>query len=98
MSKVTPKEPIRADHRYILKLTAVLLSSKVEYRPSEISRVSRVFSQLGGSWVSLFHGSPTEISRLKKVIQTAYKNGYLTKKESWSGKVESPASQTSSGS
>ena len=96
MDKLSPKEPVRADHRFIMKLCAIMLSGKVEYRPSEFNRVARVFNKLGGSWESLFKGSPSEISRLRKVIKTAAKNGYLTKKESWDGKIESPSGQESS--
>ena len=83
MPKVTPRAPIRADHRFIYQIVSVVVGGKVLYIPSEFTRVSRVFSRLGGSWERVFKGSPEDIELLKKVIKTAEKGGHLTKKEKW---------------
>lgn len=84
MPSIKPDTPVQADHRYIFRVVAVLLSDKVEYIPSEFSRISRVFCEVGGSWEKvLVGGSPSDISLLKRVIKAAYKNGFLTKKEKW---------------
>lgn len=85
MADMTPKSPVRADHRFLHRLMHVMLGSKVEYRPSEFSRLSRVFLRLGGSWERVFRGgSPSDIVMLKRVIKKSFQHGYLTKKESWS--------------
>lgn len=83
MATMDPKVPIKADHRFIQKVISITLRGKVEYRPSEFDRISRVFYRMGGSWERLFNGSPEDISRLKKIIKLAYKGGFLTKKEPW---------------
>jgi len=83
MPNPTPQWPTRADHRFLLKLTSLVLSGKVVPRPSEFDRVSRVFSQVGGSWERIYNGSADDINLLKKILKVAFKHGYLTKKEKW---------------
>ena len=83
MAKVTPKWPTRADHRFILRMVKLNLEGKVVPRPAEFNRVARVFSKAGGSWERLFLGSPEDIELLKRVLKIAFKNGYLTKTETW---------------
>ena len=84
MASLKPQSPVRADHRFIFKVVGITLGSKVEYLPSEFSRVSRVFSQMGGSWERVFRGgSPSDVNLLKKVVKAAFKHGFLTKKEKW---------------
>ena len=84
MPSLKPQSPIRADHRFIHKVVGIVLGDKVEYRPSEFDRVSRVFSQSGGSWERIFRGgSPRDVNLMKKVIKLAFKHGFLTKKEKW---------------
>ena len=78
-------EPLRADHRFILQIIKLTLNGKVHPIASELSRVSKAFSSRGGSWERLFKGSPQEVDRLKKVLAVAYKAGWLTKTEKWSG-------------
>jgi len=67
----------------LLKLTSLVLGGKITPIPSEFDRVSRVFSQAGGSWKSVFDGSAEDINLLKTVLKVAFKQGYLTKKEKW---------------
>lgn len=86
MSKIAPDTPVRADHRFILRLSLSLLGGRVAFIPSELSRISRVFKTLGGSWERVHQGSPSDISLLKKVLKVAFKKGYLTKQEKWEGK------------
>jgi len=83
MPALTPQWPTRADHRFMLKLTSMVLSGKILPRPSEFDRVGRVFSKAGGSWKRIFHGSVEDIELLKTVLKVAFKQGYLTKKEKW---------------
>lgn len=83
MPALTPKWPIRADHRFILELTKLSLDGKVIHRPEEFDRVARVFSKAGGSWERLFRGSPEDVTLLKTVLKVAYKYGYLTKTGKW---------------
>ena len=83
MSSPTPQWPIRADHRFLLKLSNMILDGKITPVPSEFDRVSRVFSKAGGSWKSVFDGSAEDITLLKTVLKVAFKHGHLTKKEKW---------------
>jgi hypothetical protein len=84
MPSLKPQTPSRADHRFIHKVVSITLGDKVEYRPSEFDRVSRVFSEMGGSWERIFRGgSPDDVNLVKKVVKAAFKSGFLTKKESW---------------
>lgn len=85
---LTPQDPVRADHRFIMKLVGLTLDSKVHPSPSEFDLVSRVFSKAGGSWERVFKGSPEDIARLKQVLKLAFKHGFLTKKEPWVPKQE----------
>lgn len=83
MASLTPHSPLRADTRYILKLIKVGFKSKADPRPSEVRRVSRVFSKAGGSWGRVFEGSIEDIALLKRIIKVAIKKGYMTKREKW---------------
>ena len=83
MPALTPKWPIQADHRFILKLVKLSFDGKIVPKPDEFDRVSRVFSRAGGSWERLFHGSPTDVTLLKTVLKVAFKQGYLTKQDKW---------------
>jgi len=65
------------------KLIGIVLKGKVMLVPGELSRVSRVFCRLGGSWERLFAGSVEEVVRLRYLLEYAYEHGYLTKKEKW---------------
>ena len=83
MDRVTPQKPVRADHRFLMKFVKTVLGDKVECRPSEFSRLARVFYSMGGSWERIFKGSPSDVSLLKKIIKGAHKSGFLTKREKW---------------
>ncbi len=84
MPSLKPQSPVRADHRFIHKMASITVGDKVEFRPSEFDRVARVFFRMGGSWERIFRGgSPQDVNLIKKIIKAAFKNGYLTKKESW---------------
>ena len=83
MSSPTPDSPLQADHRFLMKLLDVTVGNKVEVRPSELNRISRVFSSMGGSWERVFKGSPHDVALAKRIIKAAAKHGFLTKKEKW---------------
>jgi hypothetical protein len=75
--------PLRADFRIIKYLTQTILHGTISDKVSEYQRISDIFEKMGGSWERLFLGSsPEDMSLLKKIVKIAYKNGYLTKKES----------------
>jgi len=82
-SSATPQWPVRADHRFMLKVAGMVLSGKIHPRAREFDRLSRVFSKAGGSWERIFRGSVDDVELLKTVMVVAFKNGYLTKKEQW---------------
>jgi hypothetical protein len=79
----TPDTPLKANHRFLMKLLDVTVGGKVEVLPSELDRISRVFSHMGGSWERLFRGSPEDVGLVKRIIKAAAKHGFLTKKEKW---------------
>lgn len=83
MPSLTPKEPIKASHRYMHRTLSMTAKGDVEYRPSEFDRVSRVFCKLGGSWERIFKGSSRDNNLLVKVVKTALESGHITKKEKW---------------
>jgi type IV secretory pathway VirB6-like protein len=81
----SPKEPIRADHRFIQQLVNSSFKGKMEAIPDEFTKLSQWFSNAGGSWEHLFQGSPNEIQLLKKVIRVAIRYHLVTKKHKWNG-------------
>lgn len=83
-----PRVPVRADHRYIRKMISVNLDGKVMEIPSEFSKISRVFSKAGGSWERIYNGSVKDIELLRKILKVAYKRGFLTPLEKWTGEHE----------
>ena len=83
MAAATPTWPVRADHRFMLKIANMVLSGKIHPRAREFDRLSRVFSKAGGSWERMFNGSSDDVDLLKTVMKVAFKQGYLTKKEKW---------------
>lgn len=85
---LTPQTPVRADHRYLMKLVSLTLKDEVVPLASEFDLLSRVFCQAGGSWERVFRGSPEDIALLKRVLKLAFKHGFLTKKEPWLPKKE----------
>lgn len=92
MPTLSPITPVRADHRFIMKVINMVLSGKVHPQPSEFDRISSVFLQVGGSWERLFKGSPADTHLLKRIIKLASKKGFLTRKESWTGSPKSDSS------
>ena len=79
----TPTSPISAHHRLMRNLVATGLDG-YKPTPEELDRVSRVFQQAGGSWVSVFLGSADAVSLLRRVLKAAAKSGRLSKSTSWS--------------
>jgi hypothetical protein len=93
---LSPGSPLRADHRFIKQLLTTILGGKVEHVPAEFDLLSEVFIKAGGSWESIFRGSPEGLDLLKKVIDVAFKNNRLTKKHRWTGgKTESETGKDS---
>lgn len=80
---LTPKSPLRADHRFLQRFISVVLGGKVENIPEEFSRVSQVFVKAGGSWKGIFLGSPKDMDLLRRILKVAQEKGYLTKKHTW---------------
>jgi hypothetical protein len=83
MKPLRPKEPVRADHRFLKKVIDGTFSKEMEQVPEDFDKISRWFSKVGGSWERIFLGSPRDVVLLKKVIKVALKNNLLTKKQSW---------------
>jgi len=83
MAKLTPRTPLRADHRFIQRIYQSTLGGKVEEVPEEFSLISGAFRRAGGSWERVFRGSPQDIDLLKRVAKRALKQGYLTRKRKW---------------
>jgi hypothetical protein len=83
MGDLTSKWPVRADHRFLLKLVKILFGGKVVPRVSEFDTLSARFTEEGGSWRALFEGSLSEISKLRKILKAAYEAEELTRSEDW---------------
>jgi hypothetical protein len=81
--RVTPKAPMRADHRFLQNLTKSILGGKVEPTPKDFDLIDRAFKKGGGSWMRIFRGSIQDIEFIKKLLKLAHKKGLLTKKSSW---------------
>lgn len=84
MSGLSATTPIRADHRFLKKMMAITVKGALII-PSELDFISRVFIRMGGSWESVFKGSVKDIDLLRRIIKKAMKEGFLTKKEKWTG-------------
>lgn len=83
MGDLTSKWPVRADHRFLLKLVKILFGGKVVPRVSEFDAVLDRFSEEGGSWEALFGGKLSEISKLRKILKAAYEAREMTRSEDW---------------
>lgn len=83
MKSLTPKSPLQADTRFILKLMRIVAKKKANPTPSEVRTISNVFVKAGGSWEAVFQGSTADIGLLKRVIKIAVKKGFVTKREKW---------------
>jgi hypothetical protein len=84
MMKVTPKTPIRASHRVLLKLLKDLEEGdKTDPKPEELDKISQSFKRAGGSWERIFHGSVEDFILLQDMAEKAMKEGLLTKKSRW---------------
>lgn len=81
MSKgIMPKDPSRADHRYIQYQIKNFMNKKpVLENPDEYDHLCRVFARAGGSWERLFKGSVPDVILLRRIIKLAIKKGYLSK-------------------
>lgn len=80
-----PSSPVRADHRFIQQLMSTILGGRVEEVPREFDLLGQVFHLGGGSWERLFHGSPTDVALMKRVIKRCYQHGLITPKWDWNG-------------
>jgi len=79
---IMPKDPSRADHRFIQhQLKEFLAKKPVHHNPSEYDHVSRVFQRAGGSWERLFRGSVRDIVLLRRILKIGIKEGFLSRKE-----------------
>jgi hypothetical protein len=58
-------------------------SAKLDPRPEEYERVSKIFQLMGGSWERVFKGSVDDVCLLKKTIKVAVKQGVFTKAAKW---------------
>lgn len=83
MAKLTPRIPLRADHRFIQRIYQSTLGGKVEEVPEEFDLIARAFKRAGGSWERIFHGGPQDVDLLKRIAKRALKKGFLTRKRKW---------------
>jgi hypothetical protein len=80
MSKgIMPKDPSRADHRYIQYQIKNFMKKPVVEDPDEYDHLCRVFARAGGSWERLFKGSVRDIVLLRRIIKLGIKKGFLSK-------------------
>lgn len=81
MSKgIMPKDPSRADHRYIqYQLKNFMKKKPVLEDPKEFAHLCRVFHRAGGSWERLFKGSVPDVILLRRIIKLAIKKGFISK-------------------
>lgn len=80
----SPSKPVYAHHRLLLELVKINHGDKYAPTPAELDRVAKTFSKVGGSWYRLHHGSIDDMTRLRKVLKAAVKNGLVTKAPDWS--------------
>lgn len=78
----TPTSPASAHHRLMRNMVSNALEG-FQPTPEELNRVSRVFQQMGGSWVSVFLGSADDVTLLRRVLKGAAKKGLLSKNSKW---------------
>jgi len=83
MSKgIMPKDPSRADHRFIrYQLKEFLGSKPIHHNPAEYDRVALAFARAGGSWERLFRGSTQDVVLLRRLLKLAIKKGFISKRE-----------------
>lgn len=82
-TKVTPLTPSRASYRFLHKLIRSTIGGKVSPTPEDYAVLCRVFARAGGSWKGVFTGSLDDVTLLKRLLSVAYKEGFLTKPDSW---------------
>ena len=77
---ITPDDPSRSDHRFIVYLLKTFMKKeKVLHDPEEFGRVAAVFAKAGGSWERLFKGSADDINLLRRVVKIAVRKGFISK-------------------
>jgi hypothetical protein len=82
VKKINPVEPVRADYRKMLLLLREH-KDKFDPTPEELEKLSRVFVRFGGSWEALSKGDPSQVVKLRKVLNVACDQGYISKKKDW---------------
>ena len=84
MSKTTPTTPPAAHYRLMADLLKTAhKDAKLDPRPAEYDRVSKIFKLMGGSWERVFKGSVDDVALLQKTIRVAVKQGVFTKAAKW---------------
>ena len=85
MSKgIMPKDPSRADHRFIGYVVKTFYKDKkILHVPKEFDHIVRVFARAGGSWERLFKGSIQDVNLLKRIVKIAIKEGLMSKAPSF---------------
>jgi len=77
-----PKDPSRADHRFIrYQLKEFLNKKPIHHNPSEYDHCSRVFQRAGGSWERLFKGSVRDVVLLRRILKLAIEKGFISRRE-----------------
>lgn len=84
--KATPSLPLKAHHRLLLHMISAFYGdAKIDPRPEELDRISRVFQRAGGSWDRFYAGSMDEVDLLKKVLKVAVAKKFISASSKWSG-------------
>jgi len=69
---------IQSDHILLYRMIKMYCESP---KPTveELDRISKSFSQIGGSWENVILGDFRDFLKLKKLVKFACKHGYVTK-------------------
>ena len=82
-NKKSPRPPVYAHHRLLLELTVINHGDEYAPRPGELDSIAKTFSDEGGSWYRLYHGSLDDMTHLRKVLKSAVEQGLVSKKPEW---------------
>lgn len=75
---------VKASHVFLKTLIKTHFGhAKLDPRPEDLDLISTVFVKYGGSWVGVFQGSITDITKLKQVVKVAAKTDRVTKAAQW---------------
>jgi len=81
--KTSPQKPVYAHHRLLRELVTINHGDEYAPLPKELDQIARKFSEEGGSWYRLYHGSVDDMTHLRKVLQAAVKQGLVSKESEW---------------